>query len=81
MLSKAKTAKAFFLDYGEWVEESTASLTTEERWMYYESWKQVTALLTELAPGSREKDGYLISGKRSKERLQELMLRREGLQE
>jgi len=28
-----------------------------------------------VAPGSKEKDGYLISGKRSKERLQELMLR------
>ena len=48
--------------------------------MYYESLSWVSELAVELAPGSREKDGYLISGKRSKERLQELMLRGDSKQ-
>ena len=43
--------------------------------MYYESLWQVNSITTEIAPGSKEKDGYLISGKRSAELLQELMLR------
>lgn len=72
-----KTAVKFFEAYANWLESSSASLTTEERWMYYESWKQVTGTVLETAPGSREKDGYLISGKRSKERIEELMLRKD----
>lgn len=77
VLESEKNPSGFFDDYTAWLENSTSSLTVEERWMYYESWKQVTAFYTEEVPGSREKDGYLISGKRSKERIQELMLRPE----
>lgn len=76
VLTEEKTAKSFFEDFSKWIEASQSSLTVEERWMYYESQKLVSVVETETAPGSQEKDGYLISGKRSKERLQELMIRR-----
>ena len=80
VLSEEKSATGFFADYTEWIASSDASLSLEERWMYYESLSRVSELAVELAPGSREKDGYLISGKRSKERLQELMLRGDSKQ-
>lgn len=70
-----KTATGFFADYTEWLEQSVSSMGTEERWMYYENWQQVNWTTMETAPGSQEKDGYLISGKRSKELLQELMIK------
>jgi hypothetical protein len=78
VLAEEKTAKEFFEAFTDWVETSKSSLTAEERWMYYESRKLVSVVETETAPGSQEKDGYLISGKRSKERLQELMIRRDA---
>lgn len=68
-----KTATGFFEAYAKWLDNTSSGLVTEERWMYYESWQQITEVSVETAPGSREKDGYLISAKRSKERLQELM--------
>ena len=73
-----KTSTEFFSDYAEWLENSTSSLTAEERWTYYESWRQVNSIAVEEAPGSREKDGYQLSGKRCRERLQELMARQEN---
>ena len=73
LLAEEKTSVGFFETYTGWLENSVADLTTEERWTYYESFRQVTGIQMETAPGSREKDGYLISGKRSGERLQELM--------
>ena len=75
VLSEEKTSAGFFSDYTEWIASSEASLSVEERWMYYESLCRTSGLAVEQAPGSKEKDGFLISGKRSKERLQELMLR------
>lgn len=69
-----KTASGFFGDYTTWIANSSSSRMVEERWMYFESRKKIKNIVVELAPGSREKDGYLISGKRSKERLEELML-------
>lgn len=77
-LGKENKDNGFFADYAKWLEKSSSGLMTEERWIYYESLKQVTLLQLEQAPGSQEKDGYLISGKRSKERLQELMLLRDN---
>lgn len=77
VLGEEKTQTGFFADYTEWLENSKSSLTAEERWIYYESWKQVDSFTTEVAPGSRERDGYLISGKRSQERLRELVLQLE----
>lgn len=74
-----KDSRLFFEGYTEWIENSASSRTTEERWMYYESRQAVASVMVELAPGSQEKDGYLLSGKRSKERLQELMLRTEAV--
>ncbi len=73
-----KTSTSFFKEYTSWLENSKSSLSMEERWIYYESWKQVNYIATEEIPGSREKDGYMISGKRSGERLQELMVHQEN---
>lgn len=75
--SGEKTDDGFFRAYGEWLAGSSSSRTEEERWMYYESRKIITDVTTEPAPGSQSKDGFLISGKRSRERLEELKLRRE----
>lgn len=72
-----KTETEYFAAYADWVKHSTSSLTAEERWTYYESRRKVERVEQEVAPGSQEKDGYLISGKRSKERLEELMLQKE----
>lgn len=72
---KDNTAEEFFKGYANWLTETEHSLMVEECWTYYESRQQVDTIIIESAPGSREKDGYLISGKRSKERLQEWMLR------
>ena len=71
--AEEKSATGFFEDYAQWLEQSESGLEITERWMYYESWKQVTGIQVETAPGSREKDGFLLSGKQSRERLQELM--------
>ena len=67
----------FFTAYTEWLAKSLASRSEKERWMYYESRQKVSEVVTEIAPGTEDKDGYLISGKRSKERLEELKFRRE----
>lgn len=71
-----KTETEYFAAYADWIKNSTSSLTVEERWTYYESRRKVEQVEQEVAPGSQEKDGYLISGKRSKERLGELILLR-----
>ena len=76
--AEEKTDVGFFEAYADWLENSGSDLKTWERWMYYESWRKVTGIQKETAPGSREKDGFLISGKRSGERLQELMVRKEA---
>lgn len=79
--TKEKNAEAFFTAYTEWVSEAVSSLTAEELWTYYENRQKLKYMTMEEAPGSREKDGYLISGKRSKERLEELVLRPESQKE
>ncbi len=73
VLQKKKTAKEFFEKYTSWVEGTSSDLSVEARWMYFESWQKVGEIIVEQAPGTQEKDGYLLSGKRSRERLQELM--------
>jgi len=73
LLGKERNAPDFFEGYSSWLEQSVSSRTTEERWMYYESETKISNVLTEAVPGSREKDGYVISYKRSKERLEELV--------
>lgn len=67
------TDRKFFSAYGKWVGNSVSNCTLEERWMYYESRKTVEKVQVELAPGNREKDGYVLSGKRSGERLQAML--------
>jgi hypothetical protein len=75
---QAETAKCKFFDsYTKWLENSSSNKTLEERWMYYESRKKVCTVQVELAPGNREKDGYVLSGKRTGERLKELLHRAE----
>ena len=72
--TKEVTAAQYFTEYAEWLQNSVSSRTAEERWIYFESRQQVKQSIWETAPGSREKDGYLLSQKRSKERLEELIL-------
>lgn len=66
-----KNASAFFKAYEEWISKTSSSRTPEERWTYYENRKKIAEVVTDTAPGSREKDGYLISSKRVKEWLEE----------
>lgn len=73
--TKESTALQYFEAYTAWLQGSVSSQTTKERWTYYESRRMITERITELAPGQREKDGYLLSGKRSGDRLKELMIR------
>jgi len=73
--AEEKTPAGFFEDYANWLEQSESGLEQTERWMYYESWRQVTGIRKEEAPGNREKDGFLLSGKQAKEQLQKLMIR------
>ena len=73
-LGKEKSNAGFFEDYTNWLSKTTADLTLEERWMYYEYLKKVSSYGEEQAPGSQEKDGYQLSKKRSKELLGELLL-------
>ena len=67
----------FFKIYTKWLENSSSNKMLEERWIYYESRQKVQKVQIELAPGEREKDGYVLSGKRTGERLKELLLRAE----
>jgi len=67
-----KEASVLFDGYTEWLGKTVSSRTPEERWTYYESRKEIQQIIVEDAPGSREKDGYLLSAKRTKERLEEL---------
>jgi len=68
-----KASSGFFEAYSQWLCSTTSSRTLEERWSYYESRLQITDAVMETAPGSREKDGYRISSKRTRERLEEFM--------
>lgn len=67
------TDRKFFAAYGKWIGNSISNYSAEERWMYYENRKNVEKIQVELAPGTREKDGYVLSGKRSGERLEEML--------
>ena len=71
--AEEKTASVFFEDYSDWMEQSASNLTVQERWMYYESWKNVTGIQRETAAGKKEKDGFVLSGKQTKERIRGLM--------
>ena len=73
LLKKEKTASDLFEAYSLWLEKTTSSRSVEERWSYYESWRQVTNAVSEIASGSREMDGFKISSKRTKERLDEMI--------
>jgi len=77
LLNGETTNAGFFNAYAMWLDKSSSSRTDEERWSYYESFHKVKHAVVEEAPGSRDKDGYLLSGKRSKERLEELIARYE----
>jgi len=70
-----KTDASFFDGYAEWIENSTSGHSPEERWSYYESRRKLEEVVTETAPGSRENEGYVISGKRSGEWIRERLLR------
>ena len=74
LLNGEKTSSGYFKEYAAWISESSSSRTVQERWMYYESIGKVTNVVTETAPGSREKDGYIISSKRSGECLEKMIL-------
>ena len=63
----------FFEAYAQWMANTSSSRPAKELWSYYESRRRIVEVVTEEAPGSREKDGYRISGKRSKERLEEMI--------
>lgn len=76
--TKEVTAAQYFEAYTAWIQGSVSSRKVEERWTYYESRRMITERTEELAAGQREKDGYLLSGKRSGERLKELMLSAAG---
>lgn len=76
-----KSGTAFFDGYAKWLENSGSSRTTEERWMFYENRLAVSTVSMEIAPGSQEKDGYLLSAKRSKERLEQLMWKTESAEQ
>lgn len=67
-----KAQTGFFEAYSQWISGTVSSRTPNERWMYYENRKQTAIVVTEQAPGSREKDGYRISSKRTRERLEEM---------
>lgn len=71
--AEEKNASAFFEDYSDWMEQSTSNRTVQERWIYYESWKNVTGIQRETVAGKKEKDGFVLSEKQTKERLHELM--------
>lgn len=72
--SLPKKGKDFFDGYAEWIGNSSSGRSVEERWCYYESRRKITEVVVETAPGSREKDGYAVSGKRSGEWIRERML-------
>lgn len=72
---KEQTDKSFFEGYQSWMEKTSSDRRAEERWMYYESWQRVNTIIEEQAPGNREKDGYLLSEKQAKNRLQEILLK------
>jgi len=71
LLKQETAGQGFFEEYAQWIAGTSSSRTDRERWAYYESRCLVAEVVTEEAPGSREKDGYIISGKRSGERLEE----------
>jgi hypothetical protein len=72
------TDRKYFDAYTKWLANSFAGCPVEDRWMYYESKKTVEAVQVEPAPGNREKDGYVLSGKRSGERLKEWLVQKES---
>ena len=72
--------QAYFDAYASWIESTSSGRTEKERWIYYESRKKIENVIVEKAPGTQEKDGYLLSGKRSKERLEELIRQNTAVQ-
>ena len=73
-LMKAEEApKEFFLSYAKWLEFSEADLTAEDRWVYYESYKDIILHETVTAPGAEGPTEYLLSTAQTKARLQEML--------
>lgn len=75
--TKELTAEKYFDGYRKWMAKTVSNRMTQERWMYYESRRAVKTIIEETAPGSREKDGYVLSGKQLKAYVQELLQPRE----
>ena len=77
-LEGEKNSSAFFEEYSAWITNSSSSRSEQERFTYYESIKKVTSVSVNTVPGSREKDGYVISAKRAKECLEQMMHAKEA---
>lgn len=74
-LSDEDTAARFFERYELWLKESRADLREEERWMYFESYRKIKETETDTAPGTQGADGYNLSQKQTKEKLEEMRSR------
>ena len=63
LLKSEHTKEEFFEQYNTWVGISTSDLSFKERWVYYESYQQVTDIEIEKAIGSQEVEEFMISSK------------------
>lgn len=63
LLDSEQTKKEFFEQYNLWLGVSTSDLSFKERWVYYESYQQVTGIEIEKAIGSQEVEEFMISSK------------------
>ncbi|MBE5950881.1 MAG: hypothetical protein E7260_04705 [Lachnospiraceae bacterium] len=80
LTQKEEPPEEFFLKYNKWIEHTEADLTVEERWVYYESYKDIVLHEKEIVPGAEGMAEYLVTTGLTKLRLEELMERAQSLE-
>ena len=70
---QAELPEVFFTRYDHWLRNSESDLTMEERWMYYESYKEIMLHEKEVVPGAEGIAEYLVTTGLTKLRLEKLM--------
>ena len=72
-LKEEKNPQSFSDSFTDWMTASKGDLTTVERWVYFESYLQITKVAEETAPGTQSTKGYTVSTKQSGELLNQEM--------
>lgn len=66
-LEEETTKEKYFEQYCKWLEHSSSDLSSNERWIYYESYEDIKKVEKEMAIGTQEIGEFIISSKQCRE--------------